>query len=358
MTVLLLGTDRGPHPSGILSLRGRRVTIIADGELRPLTRSVRWYSRLALSGGMALMAPAPAAAHGGNSPSWLERPDVALVLMILAVVYLSGWIRIRWRAPRVAGVWRLGAYALGIATLAVALVSPIHVHAGEALPVHMIQHMLLTMIAAPLILLGNPLPFMAWGFPRAGRRALGRLLRSRLRRAAVLATALPTAWAAAAGVLWLWHSPSAYDAALARPWLHDAQHLTFFVSAAAFWCPVIDPAPRLRRGAADTGRMAWLFAAAIQNAALAAWIALSGRVLYQHYLGPAGPAVLADQQVAGMLMLVSGTMMYVGAALLVAARLLWHDTPAARRRDLTPPCSRCRRCSCCRRFHEAPRGSA
>jgi putative membrane protein len=282
---------------------------------------------LALMVGIDLLAPASAHAHHAGE-GWADRPEIVGVLLLGTLLYLGGWMRLRQRAPRVAALGRLAAYTLGTSTAAVALLSPISAQAGEALPVHMVQHLLLTMFAAPLILLGNPLPFLTWGLPRTIRRAVGRLLRSRLRPAAVFATGCPAAWAVATGALWLWHAPRAYDAALLRPWLHDLQHLTFFVSAALFWSAVIDPAPRLQGGVADTGRMAWLFAAAIQNAALGAWIALSERVLYQHYLGPAGPAVLADQQAAGMLMLASGTMMYVGGALLVAARLLWRETTA------------------------------
>jgi putative membrane protein len=290
---------------------------------------------LAVVAGFAALAHAPAHAHHQAGPSWLagssgalgafwlDRPDIAGILMLWAIVYVRGWARLRRRAPTVAGLGRLCAYVLGITAAGAALLSPITLRAGEALPVHMVQHLLLTMLAAPLIMLGNPFLFVTWGLPRAGRRGLGRLLHSRLRHAVVVATALPVAWTASAGVLWLWHAPSAYDAALAHWWLHDAQHLTFFVSAALLWYAVIGPAPRLRRSAAASSRVGWLFAAMAQNAALAIVIAVSERVLYRHYLGPAGPAALADQQVAGILMLVSGTMMYVAAALLVAARLLW-----------------------------------
>jgi putative membrane protein len=292
---------------------------------------MRRWGWLGFSTALVLAVPSPAPAHDAPPAAWLERPDIASILTVLTIIYVGGWMRLRRRAPTVARLGRLAAYVSGVAAIWAALLSPINLYAGEALPVHMVQHLLLTMLAAPLILLGNPVPFMTWGLPRLGRRLLGRLIRSRLRRAAVLATAPGVAWAAATSVLWLWHAPAAYDAALAWWWLHDIQHVTFFASAAVLWDAIIDPAPRLQRSATETSRTAWLFAAAVQNAALAAWIALSDRILYRHYLGPAGLDALAGQQAAGLLMLVSGTMMYVSAALLVVARLLWRDGLSTRR---------------------------
>ena len=268
----------------------------------------------------AVLWPDLVGAHAGEIASWRVRADVPLVRATAAVIYLVGWLHLRRRGRAAAPAGRLVLYFIGLGALVAALLSPLDAAALETLPAHMLQHLLLTMVAAPALVLADVLPVISWAVPSAVRPAFGATLRWLLRGRLSRVTSLPAAGLLMTGTLWFWHVPAAYETALARPWVHDLEHASFFASALVFWGAVVDPAPRLQRATSDVARIVALFVATIQNAALAAWIALAGRVLYPHYA--TRPEPLVEQQVAGVVMLAGGAMMYVGAALLVAARML------------------------------------
>jgi len=191
------------------------------------------------------------------------------------------------------------------------------------------------MVAAPLLLLGNPLPFVMWGVPAGVRRVLGDSLarRGRLRRALRVVTSLPVAGLAYTVTLWAWHLPAAYEAALAHETVHDLEHLTFFAAATLFWWPVIAPAPRFAapRDALYYGlRIGYLILATAQNTLLGALIGLTERVLYPSYA--AAPRLfdlspLEDQSLAGGVMW-SGGHMYLVALLVLVGRALGAESRA------------------------------
>ena len=267
---------------------------------------------------------------------WHWHPGVALVLTGLAAAYGVGWWRLRQGGHRrPASLLRLAAYLGGLASLALALFSPLDHLAAVLLSAHMIQHQLLIMVAAPLLLLGNPLPFVMWGVPAGVRRVLGDSLarRGRLRRALRVVTSLPVAGLAYTVTLWAWHLPAAYEAALAHETVHDLEHLTFFAAATLFWWPVIAPAPRFAapRDALYYGlRIGYLILATAQNTLLGALIGLTERVLYPSYA--AAPRLfdlspLEDQSLAGGVMW-SGGHMYLVALLVLVGRALGAESRA------------------------------
>lgn len=270
--------------------------------------------------------------------SWSWRPAVVLILVTLASVYASGWWRLRATGyGRLARRWRLVLYLSGLATLALALLSPVDEFAHLSLSVHMVQHLLLTMVAAPLLLLGNPLPVGLWGLPRGVRRAVGRLLtrRAPFRRALWVVTLMPVAWLLFVGTLWLWHLPAAYQAALRAPVLHDVEHVAFFGTALLFWWPIIEPAPRLHERIPRGFAILYLIAATGQNTLLSALIALPERVLYPYYEASASPfglAALDDQALAGGIMWSMGHM-YLIPILLVVAKMLDREERVTRQRE-------------------------
>ena len=269
---------------------------------------------------VVLLGAGIARAHVDVPETAGSRYGVVLVLGTAALAYVVGWGRLRRRGRSAVAVGRLGLHLLGLGAVAVALLSPLDGAALETLPAHMVQHLLLTMVAAPALVLSGAFPVIAWTLPATMRPAFASALGRVVRRTVAPVTSLTAAGLLAAATLWLWHVPAAYEAALRHPWAHDVEHVSFFASALVFWGAIVDPAPRLQRATGDATRMVALFAATSQNAALAAWIALAGRVLYPYYAGR--PDALGEQQVAGVVMLAAGTMMYVAAALLVAARLL------------------------------------
>jgi len=270
--------------------------------------------------------------------SWDWRPDVVLVLVTLASVYASGWWRLREAGyGRLARTWGLILYLSGLAVVGVALLSPIAELAHVLLSAHMIQHLLLMMFGAPLLLLGNPLPISLWGLPRRARRAVGRLLtrNAPLRRVLWAATLMPVAWLLFVVNLWLWHLPAAYQAALRDHLIHDVEHLAFFGTALLFWWPIIEPAPRLHERIPRGFAILYLIAATGQNTLLSALIALPERVLYPYY-GASSPSfglsALDDQAMAGGIMWTMGHM-YLIPILLVLAKMLDREEQETRQRE-------------------------
>jgi len=269
---------------------------------------------------------------GRVAGEWLWRPDVLVVVLGLGGLYLLGWLRLR-RAGRGHGIaagWRLASYATGLASVVLALCSPIEYLAELSFTAHMVQHQLLMMGAAPLLLLGEPFPVGVWGLPAHLRRRVGSLLvrPGPIRRAFRTLTWLPVAGGLWTVALWGWHYPAAYEAALRYPWLHDLEHLSFFATAVLFWWPVVNPAPRLRRLTGGTmygARIAYLVLAAGQNVLLGAVLGIAERVLYPTYA--AAPRLLAewsavDDQAFGGGVMWSGSHMYLLALLVLLHRAL------------------------------------
>ncbi len=271
---------------------------------------------------------------------WNWRSDVILVAAVMGILYATGWWRLRKRGSRTATKWQLALYLGGLATVCLALISPIDSLASVLFLVHMIQHELLTMIAAPLLLLANPLPAFLWALPRRPRHRIGRVLTrgALLRRGLRAVTWMPVAWFVFVGNLWAWHHPAAYQAALRSDPIHDIEHLAFFGTALLFWWPVINPAPRVRGHIHYGLRILYVFLAAGQDTLLAGLIGLADRVLYPYYTaapGLGGLSPLDDQAWGGVIMWVTGSTIYTTAILLLVAKAFDHEAQVPRLREAT-----------------------
>jgi putative membrane protein len=259
------------------------------------------------------------------------RVEVALPLAGVATVYLIGWTRLALRSPvRCRGrlIGRLALALAGLTALAVALLA-LHDAAHESFAAHMAQHLLLIAVAVPTLLLADPLPAGLWSLPASARRVARNLLapRAPLRRAGCALTRLPVAWTLHAAAVWLWHVPVAYDAALASGLLHDAEHLVFVGTAALFWWPVIDPAPRLT--ATPLGwRIVYLVLGAFQSAALGVVLVAAPRPLYAY-------GAIDDQALGGVLMWGVGGAVDMAAVLVLVHRFLTAGERGTRLPSLT-----------------------
>ena len=229
------------------------------------------------------------------------RPEVLVPLLVLAGLYALGWWRLSRRAQRSQSARRPAFMLVGVAALAAALLSPLDALADRLFVAHMIQHMLLIVVAAPALLLADPFPLTLWALPHSWRLRIARHVtrRSVAGRVWRVATAMSLTWIASACVLWGWHLPTAYDAALSHRWLHDVEHATFFLSALLFWWPVIHPAPHFRGPAPYPALVVYLVLGAFQTAALGLLITLAPTLLYQSY---AGAGALEDQTRGGVVM--------------------------------------------------------
>jgi putative membrane protein len=303
---------------------------------------------LLLVSSLSLLAPSRGWAHQapiavrdltlmGFLTSWNFRAEVMLVLMVVAAAYTCGWWRLSSRGHwRTARGWQPAAYLTGLMVLGLALLSPIDRFASTLFTLHMVQHLLLVMVAAPLLLLADPLPAVLWALPRRTRHRLGRLLRreAAVRQVLWSLTLMPVAWLVFMGTLWAWHHPAAYQAALRHEVIHDLEHLTFFGTALLFWWPIINPAPRVHGRiyhGHPTFHILYLMTAAAQNVVLGALIALPQRVLYPFYTTVPrlwGLSPLNDQALGGGIMWVAAHM-YLLPILLVVARLLAEEERVA-----------------------------
>src|SRR4029453_1564034 len=183
--------------------------------------------------------------------SWPFEPWLAVSLLLTAVIYLRGWLVLRRRNSRRWHICQPSAFLGGLATIYLALASPIEPFASLLLQVHMLQHLLLIMATPALIWLGAPPVPMLRGLPRSMvtywlaplfSSPLLRLFFSRLTHPAA---ALPIFVAAT----WLWHTPALYDLALRSSGWHYVQHACFLGTGLLFWYPVVRPYPSPARGA-------------------------------------------------------------------------------------------------------------
>jgi len=261
------------------------------------------------------MAPSLAGAHvlqGDASGS----PGDGLVLMLLvapALVYVVGLARIGVRSVQGrTSITRAACFFGGEVALAACLLSPLDAWSAERFSAHMVQHELLMLVAAPLLVLGRPLPMFLWAFPAPARAALGRWTRTQPVSCVWSLLMHPaTGWSAHALALWGWHVPLLFRAALQNPALHDLQHLSFVLTALLFWSGLFLSRQALHRGAA----VLYLFSTTVHTSVLGALITLVDRPMYvpdAHVL-PAG--ALQDQQLGGLIMWVPGSMVYVAAGL-------------------------------------------
>jgi cytochrome c oxidase assembly factor CtaG len=205
--------------------------------------------------------------------------------------------------------------------------SPIDVLSGQLFYMHMIQHLLLVMIAPPLLLIADPMPIMLWGLPVALRLEVGRWLRPDARFRGVLrsVTAPGLVWLYTVAALVAWHEPIAYGATLESELIHDLEHLTFFGTAMLFWWHVIGAAPHIHRRLSRGVRIGYVLSVVPATALTGIAISFSSKPIYAHYttvprLGKM--TVMRDQMLGGVIMWIPGSMMYIIAALILIARMV------------------------------------
>jgi putative membrane protein len=255
----------------------------------------------------------------------LEPPSTTVA--IFALLYAVGWRR---RASnRRAARSEAAFFAAGIGALLIALNSPLATFDDELLWVHMTQHVLLLVVAPPLILLGRPWATAWRAFPLPVRRAAAHTVlrlaeRPWARAAWSVATAPITALLAFIGTLSVWHLPALYDATLRSPAVHVFEHVTFLATGLLFWSQLVD-SPPVRSRLDYPARALHATVATGASWLLAIVIALS-EPLYEGYAQlasrPGGISALADQQLAAGIMWVPGSIPLGVAILLFAYRWL------------------------------------
>ena len=248
----------------------------------------------------------------------------AVPIVALLALYLVGWRRLHRRDPVRWTVARAGCFIAGMVVLAAGLWSPLEAWGPLLLSWHMTQHMLLSMVAPPLLLAGWPFMPLMHGLPRwIAVDLLGPLLGwPGLRRLLARLVHPTVSWPVSVVMTWAWHLPPAYAWALSGPVPHGIEHACFLWSGILFWWPVVEPWPW--RGRWPRWSMAfYLLLADVANTFVAAILAFAPSVIYGTYAltAPAlGVDPLSDQRRAAAIMWLPGQLLLLVPAVVILAR--------------------------------------
>jgi cytochrome c oxidase assembly factor CtaG/polyferredoxin len=272
--------------------------------------------------------------------SWPFNPLLILSLALTAAVYFRGWRPLRCRIPERWSSGRLVAFLAGLSAIFLALGSPIELFSSMSLSIHMVQHLLLLMVAPPLIWLGAPSLALLGGLPRPVRlNWIGPVLRAR--RVQMLARYLSHPLAALplfVAAVWVWHAPLPYDWALQSDACHYLEHVSFLAAGLLFWFPVIRPEPSRPRWSLWL-LIPYLILADVQNTLLSALLTFANRPIYRYYIEmPSLPGLspLRDQAAAGVIMWVPGSIAFLIPLFVIGVQLLLPTRADRQRRSVTP----------------------
>src|SRR5690606_35244658 len=223
-------------------------------------------------------------AHGGNDGSSLLHlePLVLIPLGTITTLYIIGLIRIRQRR-----VWdtlhrKILCFSVALLCLILALVWPLEVLSGRSFAAHMLQHMLLLSVAAPLLVLARPLPVLLAALPKKSRRTLILRYRRGYVRPWRFLSRPAIAFSLHAVIIWAWHAPAAFQLALANNAFHILEHFMFLTSAHLFWWSMFHQGgSQVRRYGANT---LWMLSTLIHTGFLGALLTFAGYPLYSHYV--------------------------------------------------------------------------
>jgi cytochrome c oxidase assembly factor CtaG len=277
-----------------------------------------------------------AAARTPGFWDWSLDPPLAL-LIAAAILYWIGGRRTVTPARQRQRLRDFCFYA-ALAVLAIALSSPIDLLSVQLFWAHMVQHVLLLVVAPPLLVVARPWPRLWRVLPLGARRSLGRSLLRDERTAPLrfiwraLGRPAPS-FVLFSSVLLAWHVPALFDATLRSGALHALEHTLFFAAAVMFWKQVID-SPPLQASLGPPQRVGYVVGAMVVSWALAVVLAVAPHPLYDLYAHeasrPGGISALADQQIAAGVMWVPGSITFVIVILVHVHR--WLTPPAIRAR--------------------------
>ena len=247
--------------------------------------------------------------------SWSLDPWLGVGFAAWALLYARGWWLLHRQSPQRFRHSHLACYSSGLAIVLLALASPIEPFSGLLLSVHMLQHLLLMMVAPPLLWLGAPALPLLRGLPLVVQRHwIGPLLRPGPAQRLVHRLTHPAiGWSSFVIATWVWHAPALYERALRSDAWHYAEHACFIGTALLFWYPVIAPYPSRRRFSRWL-LLPYLLLADVQNTLFSALFCFAGRVIYPHYaLTPSlgGISPLDDQRIAGLVMWIPGSLAFL-----------------------------------------------
>ena len=278
--------------------------------------------KFAIAAGVLL--PAVALAHTGEPlqpddlwRAWEFDPGIVIPLAVAAWLYARGA-----RVQRISTPRQHVFFWSGWISLVVALVSPLHPLGEVLFSAHMVQHEILMLVSAPLLVLSRPLVTFLWGMPFEWRRSLGQWAKTDyIHHSWTFLTDPLTAWSIHAAAIWSWHAPFLFNLTLKSELAHSAQHLSFFLSALLFWWALFYARGRKAYGAG----VFYLFTTAVHTGILGALLTFAPHIWYSSYSTTTqswGLTPLQHQQIGGLIMWIPASRIYLVAGLWLFAAWL------------------------------------
>ena len=269
--------------------------------------------------------------------AWRFPSLTTALLAATTALYLRGFLLVHRQMPLRFPLSRLAFYLAGIGTLAIALISPLEALDDRLLITHMLQHLLLLLIAPPLLLLGAPqIPLIRAIPPALAKRTIGAIAKSRACRRLLESLTHPVGALTLFTLVMLgWHLPGPFQLALRSDGWHIAEHGCFIVAGTFFWYPIVSPWPAAER-CSRWALVPYLLIADAENSVLGAFMVFSGRLLYPFYAEVPRIAVITtitDQIVAGAIMWVPGSILLLVPAVAIVVHALQPTKLAASRLD-------------------------
>ena len=279
-----------------------------------------------------LLCVTAASAHEGHEDAASIFKDIEVSQVITAVgllisisLYAKG-ISTLWAAAGRGRAISFGAAACFIAgwlSLVVALIGPFHTLSEALFSAHMTQHEILMLISAPLIILGRPQIAAVWALPKRWRSRIGLVTNNeKFESLWHFVSGSFVAFVIHAAALWIWHIPALFDATLENAWVHALQHASFFGTALLFWWAITNSSVDWKNSFVG---VLFLFLTSLHSGILGAMLTFTQRIWYPAYsstTGVYGLSPLEDQQLGGLIMWVPAGLVYIGAGLVMFARLL------------------------------------
>jgi putative membrane protein len=244
--------------------------------------------------------------------TWSFAPPVLLGIVLAGASYGRGVLLLR-RNRRSTGLRRVVCFYAGLFVVLASLVSPLDALSVSLFSAHMVQHLMLILVGAPMLVFGAPVVPMILSLPRSARAVTRSIERARVVDAASRAVMKPVVVLALHSIaLWAWHLPSLYQAALRNDGLHGLEHVSLMATAVLFWALVIGRRRRRRLGYGPA--ILLTFVTALQSAALGVVLTFASTALYPVHAGRTetwGLSALEDQQLAGAIMWIPAGIIYL-----------------------------------------------
>jgi putative membrane protein len=249
---------------------------------------------------------------------------VAALVAAVEFVYLRGWLCLRDAFPNLIARWRLATFTTGLALIWILVGSPLAALDHQSLTIHMMKHLLLMTVAAPLLLAGAPVFPLVCGLPKLFIKSYPPLANPPARWLERSLMHPAVCWLAGTVTVIAWHIPAVFQRALQLSWLHSVEDVSFLVAGVLFWSPVVRPFT------SGMKPLPWylplyLFLATLPCDILSAFLTFYGRVAYPSYQTASGMfslSPLRDQECAGALMWVWVTYAYLVPAVVITVQIL------------------------------------